>query len=59
MSTVTLRDWMHSLVQKDRSFYYYHLDRLTRNLQIWNDKFPNIQPYYAVKCNPNRTVIET
>ena len=59
MSTVTLRAWMHSLVQKDRSFYYYHMNRLTRNLQIWNEKFPNIHPYYAVKCNPNRMVLET
>ncbi len=47
----------HALKQKDRSFYHLHLDRLLENVNVWRNKFPDITPYYAVKCNPNPQVL--
>lgn len=47
----------HALQQKDRSFYHLHLDRVVKNVKLWKNKFPDITPYYAVKCNPNPQVL--
>jgi len=47
----------HALKQKDRSFYHIHLDKLVSNIKFWRNHFPDITPYYAVKCNPNPQVL--
>lgn len=38
---------------------HYDLTRLEELYQQWTDIFPNIKPYFAVKCNPDVRVIET
>lgn len=47
----------HAFKQGDRSFYHVHLDRLVTNIKTWKKYFPNITPYYAVKCNPNPHIL--
>jgi ornithine decarboxylase len=42
----------------EHGFYVYDLGTLERSYQQWNQEFPNIQPYYAVKCNPDEGLIQ-
>ena len=39
------------------SFYVYDLSVLTRAYEEWTKAFPTVTPYYAVKCNPNETLV--
>lgn len=48
-----------SLIEPDRAYYLCHLNRLSQNVAIWRQKFPRIQPYYAVKCNNNPVIVKT
>lgn len=43
---------------KGRSFYKLNSECLTKNFDLWCEKFPKIHPYYAVKCNNNDYLIE-
>ena len=35
----------------------YDLGRLKSTFALWNHNFPGIQPFYAVKCNPDEELI--
>ena len=39
--------------------YMYDLSRLKSLYSQWRVLFPNIHPYYAVKCNPNPEILKT
>ena len=41
------------------TFYVYELGILKRAYQEWLRVFPTIQPFYAVKCNPDPRIVET
>ena len=41
------------------TFYVYELGILQRAYQEWLRVFPTIQPFYAVKCNPDPRIVET
>jgi len=41
------------------SFYVYELGILQRAYKEWLRVFPTIQPFYAVKCNPDPIIVET
>jgi ornithine decarboxylase len=33
--------------------------RIGSQIQAWKKLLPNVKPYYAVKCNPERTILQT
>lgn len=37
----------------EHGFYVYDLGEVHRTYLSWKEYFPNIHPYYAVKCNPD------
>lgn len=41
------------------SFYLVDMTQLEHNINTWMTKLPHIKPYYAVKCNPDSTIIRT
>lgn len=43
----------------DDLVYMYDLSRLKSLYAQWKLLFPNIHPYYAVKCNPNPEILKT
>lgn len=43
----------------DDLVYMYDLSRLKSLYSQWKVVFPNIHPYYAVKCNPNPEILKT
>ena len=41
----------------DESFMIVDLDALYERLQLWKREMPDVQPYYAVKCNSDECVL--
>jgi ornithine decarboxylase len=33
--------------------------RITYQIQTWKKLLPNVKPYYAVKCNPEKTILQS
>lgn len=50
----TFLDENHS----DSAFYIVDLTKIIEQHSKWIENLPNITPYYAIKCNPNKTVIK-
>ena len=44
---------------KDESFYVVDLGRVLNRYDKWTSEFPRVQPFYAVKCNPDRAILKT
>ena len=44
--------------QNEQPFYIIDVGELIKSYEKWNVCFPNIKPYYAVKCNPNPVVLD-
>ena len=40
-------------------FYRYDLGHISQRYEEWEKAFPRIRPYYAMKANPNKRIIET
>eukprot|EP01080_Neovahlkampfia_damariscottae_P012625 gene12625-6529_t len=40
-------------------FYMMDISRLVRQYQYWTTSLPRVQPFYAVKCNNQRPVVQT
>lgn len=45
-------------VGEDDAFFVADLGEVYRSYGRWKRMLPNVQPYYAVKCNPNPTVLK-
>lgn len=43
---------------QEEAFYVLDIGDIVRKHQIWKEKMPRVEPYYAVKCNDNLIVIE-
>uniref|UniRef100_A0A6C0KV45 ornithine decarboxylase n=1 Tax=viral metagenome TaxID=1070528 RepID=A0A6C0KV45_9ZZZZ len=41
----------------DRSIYIYNMSSLAKSFAIWTKLLPEIKPYYAIKCNPDKEII--
>lgn len=41
----------------DEAFYIIDLSEVSKAYQRWKINLPNIQPYYAVKCNPDIKIL--
>ena len=42
----------------DSAFYIVDLTKIIEQYHKWFEHLPNITPYYAIKCNPNKTIIQ-
>jgi diaminopimelate decarboxylase len=42
----------------ERAFYIIDLGELTNSFSTWMRLLPDVQPYYAVKCNPNPVLLD-
>ncbi|GMS81699.1 hypothetical protein PENTCL1PPCAC_3874, partial [Pristionchus entomophagus] len=47
------------LKNNDESFMIYNLDALVERLALWKRELPQIEPFYAVKCNNDETMVRT
>lgn len=43
----------------ENSFFVCDLGKVKRLFKIWTRNLPRVQPFYAVKCNPNVEVVKT
>lgn len=43
---------------QEEAFYVLDIGDIVHKHQIWKEKLPRVDPYYAVKCNDNLIVIE-
>lgn len=43
---------------QEEAFYVLDIGDIVQKHQIWKEKLPRVEPYYAVKCNDNLIVIE-
>ena len=41
------------------TYYVLNLSKLKHVYAEWTEALPNVQPYYAVKCNPDPRIVET
>jgi ornithine decarboxylase len=42
----------------DMSFVIINLSNIIKQYNKWNDLLPRVKPYYAIKCNPSKIIIE-
>lgn len=52
-----IKDITRSGVQEE-AFYVLDIGDIVHKHQIWKEKLPRVDPYYAVKCNDTLTVLE-
>lgn len=45
--------------QDEESFYIVDLQNVNDTIHRWRDILPDVQPYYAVKCNPDNVILQT
>ncbi|XP_060536968.1 ornithine decarboxylase 1-like [Cylas formicarius] len=43
---------------QEEAFYVCDIVDVVKKYGIWRSKLPRVQPYYAVKCNDNLTILE-
>jgi ornithine decarboxylase len=49
----------HFKTKHELPIHVVDLGNVVRQTKVWNQTFPSINPYYAVKCNPSEKVLET
>lgn len=42
----------------DHAFYIVDLSKVIQQYHKWIVNFPTIKPFYAIKCNPNKVIVE-
>lgn len=43
--------------QSDQPFFIVNLSEIIHKINLWRDYLPEIEPFYAVKCNPDEIVL--
>ncbi|KAI5955619.1 SPE1 [Candida jiufengensis] len=54
---ITLIDHEECEAGDEDSFFVCDLNQIKKNVEIWKNHLPRIQPHYAIKCNTNIEVI--
>lgn len=44
--------------QSEQPFFIVNLSEIVRKIKQWREYLPNIEPYYAMKCNPDDIIIK-
>lgn len=47
----------HKHRHSEESYFVYDFDELKRLVKMWKMRLPNVTPYYAVKCNPDKRIL--
>lgn len=55
----TLRSVVLSFRSDYGAFYVFARGRLYNSWNTWKHELPSVRPYYAVKCNPDRAILQT
>lgn len=42
----------------EEAFYVVDIGKIIKQVQKWDEAFPTVKPYYAVKCNPNPMILK-
>jgi len=43
--------------QSDQPFFIVNLKEVIRKINLWRESLPTVEPFYAVKCNPDDIII--
>jgi diaminopimelate decarboxylase len=43
--------------QSDQPFFIVNLKEVIKKINLWREKLPLVEPFYAVKCNPDDIII--
>lgn len=43
--------------QSDQPFFIVNLKEVIKKINLWREHLPNVEPFYAVKCNPDDIII--
>lgn len=56
---LTVREIVRTCVQnvEEENFHILDLSHVVRQVERWRKAFPRINPFYAVKCNPNEHIV--
>jgi len=54
----TIRNYLQHSEHLEESIYFLDLGEIERLYTTWEKRFPNIHPYYAIKCNPDHGFIK-
>lgn len=54
-----IKQYLQNTNHPEESIYFLDLGEIKRLYQLWQDRFPGIHPYYAIKCNPDHGFIQT
>jgi len=60
-SFLNVYDMIELIFEKNNpstAFYIINLGEIIRQLKVWKELFPYIEPRYAVKCNPNKVICQ-
>jgi ornithine decarboxylase len=44
-------------VYSENRFFLIDLSRVIERYELWSEKLPGVTPFYALKCNPNKYVV--
>jgi len=59
IETVISEKLLDETLEKEEAFYILDLGAVLRKYQQWVTALPRVQPFYAVKCNPNPAIVRT
>jgi len=48
-----IQEYLETTQHTEESIYFLDIGEIERLYQLWTDHFTDIQPYYAIKCNPD------
>jgi diaminopimelate decarboxylase len=52
-----IKTYLEKNDHSNRSFFLVDIGQIVKLHEVWKDCLPDVQPYYAVKCNPNSDII--
>lgn len=44
--------------QSDQPFYIVNLREVIQKINLWRENLPQVEPFYAIKCNPDEVIIK-
>jgi len=59
--SITIPELISQRIERDHveePFYVVNLAHIEQQLKKWHSQLPRVQPYYAVKCNPDPMIVE-
>ncbi|CAK4713516.1 hypothetical protein LEN26_002754 [Aphanomyces euteiches] len=51
--------WQHIEAGEENAFYVVDTSAVEERYRLWMEHLPYVKPYYAVKCNPDPSILKT